>query len=249
MKYFLGTELIDGVKEKRVLWFKVKTEPTIDLISIGIKAKDGREYYAISKDFNLKEAWNRYDIKKEWYSIDESNQSTRDIKVYWIRDNVLKPIWEELMDKEYNEISQYGNNKPIWSDKNFTYKKLKRLINKYGKTNKQIAEEIKDFWSEYPRVKFYCSYSEWATLARLYDIKLGKYEGYLKYCVDLKQMLDYFENNIKLRKENNAIEFNSVWNKIDTYKQHPNYPKQTNENHALSQARFNYELYKFIQQI
>lgn len=251
MKYFLGTELIDGVKEKRVLWFKVKTEPTIDLISIGIKANDGREYYAISKDFNLKEAWNRYDIKKEWYSIDESTQSTRDIKVYWIRNNVLKPIFIELRAREVEEynIAKRRNVVLDFPEYSFCFREFKRLINKYGKTNKQIAEEIKDFWSEYPRVKFYCSYSEWATLARLYDIKLGKCEGYLKYCVDLKQMLDYFENNIKLRKENNAIEFNSVWNKIDTYKQHPNYPKQTNEHHALSQARFNYELYKFIQQI
>ena len=61
MKYFLDTEFIEG-NQKR---FFGKTKPTIDLISIGMVAEDGREYYAISKDFNLKEAWNRYDIVTE----------------------------------------------------------------------------------------------------------------------------------------------------------------------------------------
>ena len=40
----------------------VKPNSTIQPISVGIVAEDGREYYAISKEFNLKEAWNRYDL-------------------------------------------------------------------------------------------------------------------------------------------------------------------------------------------
>jgi hypothetical protein len=39
MKYFYDTEFIEDGK-------------TIDLISIGVVAEDGREYYAINKDFN-----------------------------------------------------------------------------------------------------------------------------------------------------------------------------------------------------
>ena len=72
MNYFLDTEFLEGTQ--KTLFGKSK--PTIDLISIGIVAEDGREYYAISKDFNLKEAWNRYDIKKEWYSIDDSDRKS-----------------------------------------------------------------------------------------------------------------------------------------------------------------------------
>ena len=60
MKYFIDTE------------FKEKPN-TIDLISIGIACEDSREYYAISSDFNLREAWS-----------DE-----------WLRVNVLLPIFEE----------------------------------------------------------------------------------------------------------------------------------------------------------
>jgi hypothetical protein len=84
-----------------------------------------REYYAISKDFNLKQAWNNE----------------------WIRENVLKQIHHELSILEYNV---YVTTKKIGIGlnevkKKFTIKDLQYLLNKYGKTNKQIAEEIKEF--------------------------------------------------------------------------------------------------------
>ena len=55
MKYFIDTEFLEGTQRKGFMGMG-KTKPTIDLISIGIVCEDGREYYAISKDFNLKEA-------------------------------------------------------------------------------------------------------------------------------------------------------------------------------------------------
>ena len=105
MKYFIDFEFLEGnvpcqIKGFNIPKWLIKPNNTIQPISVGICSSDGREYYAISKDFNLKEAWNRYDIKQEWYSINESTQSTRDVKVYWIKENVLKPIWEELHLKD-----------------------------------------------------------------------------------------------------------------------------------------------------
>jgi hypothetical protein len=58
MNYYLDTEFIEG-QQSRLFGIPTKSLPTIDLISIGIVSQDGREYYAVSKDFNLKEAWNR----------------------------------------------------------------------------------------------------------------------------------------------------------------------------------------------
>ena len=43
MKYFYDTEFIDNGR-------------TIELISIGVAAEDGREYYAISTEFNPERA-------------------------------------------------------------------------------------------------------------------------------------------------------------------------------------------------
>jgi hypothetical protein len=60
MKYFLDTEFLEGT-QREFSNFLISKEhfKYIDLISIGIVAEDGN--YAISKDFNLKEAWNRFD--------------------------------------------------------------------------------------------------------------------------------------------------------------------------------------------
>ena len=158
MNYYMDSEFLEGAQEKRMFGIKYgQTKPTIDLISIALVAEDNREYYAISKDFNLKEAWNRFDLKVEKMYGDARNifPDGRKYKEYWIRENVLKPIFEELVNKwaleeeKANKIScTTGYNPPI----KFTYKNFRKLINKYGKTNKQIAEGIKDFISEKQRL-------------------------------------------------------------------------------------------------
>jgi hypothetical protein len=55
MNYYLDTEFIEGQQSLRLFGIPTKSFPP-DLISIGIVSQDGREYYAVSKDFNLKEA-------------------------------------------------------------------------------------------------------------------------------------------------------------------------------------------------
>jgi hypothetical protein len=277
MKCFIDTEFLEGPQDKTFLGIKVgKTKPTIDLISIGIVTeriedktqfaylggisnpyekkvhpKISREYYAISKDFNLKEAWNRYEWKehKSTHKEDEGKKLYR--KVYWIRENVLKPIWHDLIGMEGFPEEGKSN---VYS---FTYKEFKKLLNKYGKTNKQIAEEIKEFCLEVPRIqehgnpKFYAYYADydWVAFCWLFGKMIDLPKGFPMYCIDLKQTIDYFENNIKLRKQNDSIEPNSIWNTITTYKEHPNYPKHTNEHNALADARWNLELYEFIEKL
>ena len=55
MNYYIDTEFIEGKQKKQFLGFNLgETKPTIDLISIGVVCENGEEYYAISKDFNLK---------------------------------------------------------------------------------------------------------------------------------------------------------------------------------------------------
>ena len=52
MKYFLDTEFIEGFHKPLF----GKKRHFIDLISIGIVREDGKEYYAISNEFNPKDA-------------------------------------------------------------------------------------------------------------------------------------------------------------------------------------------------
>jgi 3' exoribonuclease, RNase T-like len=105
MKYFIDTEF--------------KEQPnTIELISIGIVAEDGRQYYAINKDVNLRKIW----------------------KDEWIRENVLKSIYKELLAN----LSSYAKI-AFCRYHGFSRIGLSRLILLYGKPLKQIASEIIDF--------------------------------------------------------------------------------------------------------
>jgi len=267
MKYFIDTEFLEGTQDKTILGIKyAETKPTIDLISIGIVAEDGREYYAISKDFNVKEAWNRFDIKR-------TKTGNNLYKEYWIRDNVLEPIF-----KRWYAV-QDSIDKTNFHDK-FIYKEFKRLLNKYGKTNKLIAEEVKDFcitdysiakddncnvitWvKETPTIlgvikemhnpiiikhslpEFYAYYADydWVAFCWLFGKMVDLPKGFPMYCIDLKQMLDEKQKSrFGLRLFDGKL--------VNDIKKLPNYPKQTNEHNALSDARFNFELYKFLQKL
>ena len=247
-KYFYDCEFLEGTQKKKFWWGN--TVPTIGLISIGIVSEDGREFYAISKDFNLKEAWNRYDevLNRRFPLGPEYN------KVYLIRENVLKPIYEELSEKEKFESWAWGGD--------FSYKEFKRLLKKYGKTNKQIAQEVKNFCysdketidgggqfvrgsfipNKYPNIDLYGYYSAYdhVALCWLFGKMIDLPTGFPMYTIDLKQELD------------KCAEFES---KCTTYgfeecfkdiKNHEKFPKQTNEHNSLSDAKFNFELYKFL---
>lgn len=255
MKYFLDTEFLEGAQNS----FFGKTKPTIDLISIGIISEDGREYYAISKEFNLKEAWNRYDLKPD---IENGGMK----KIYWIRDNVLKPIFDELFSKFVKEPTYGGR-----IDMEFLWSNLRYLINIYGKTNEQIAEEIIDFCKPISRKayelgvdmviepvnfpEFYAYYADydWVVFCWLFGKMTNLPKGFPRYCIDLKQMIDE-EVSIKKKtmlstqvESNLKSSFISKDDILKTLKSMPNYPKQENEHDALSDAKWNKKLYEFLQ--
>lgn len=258
MKYFYDTEFLEGTQKK----FLGNTMPTIDLISIGIVCEDGREYYAVSKDFNLKEAWNRYDLKHEQVYGDMRNQFPNGItkKVYWIRENVLKPIYYEWVGKDVN----------FHEVEHFTYKNFKRLLKKYGKTNKQIAQEVKNFCysdketrdgggqfvsgsfipNKYPNIDLYGYYSSYdhVALCWLFGKMIELPKGFPMYTFDLKQSLDEYAKEFS-----NMVCYSSgnhtVWSIDETIKHLKStykMPSQKKGHHALEDARYNYELYKFL---
>jgi len=259
MKYFLDTEFIEGPQKKRFLGFNVGyTKPTIDLISIGIVAEDGRGYYAISKDFNLKEAWYRFDIAEQT-SFEKYHQFSGR-KVYWIRENVLKPIFYELSGKD---IAFHDLNT------SFTFDNLERLLCRYGKTNKEIAEEIKSFvyktsqinnpdtianWDQVKHlfpVEFYadyCSY-DWVVFCWLFGKMIDLPKGFPMYCNDIQQIV-----NTYISKTWKDVEL-STWGhegiSLDKLKKHPDYPKQeaSKKHHALEDARYDRDLYNFLNKL
>lgn len=256
MKYFYDTEFLEGKQDKRFLGIKYgETKPTIDLISIGIVSEDNREYYAVSKDFNLKEAWNRWDGEYHEQTLYEKYHCFNPRKKYWIRENVLKPIFDQMCMWDRN------------SDKHsyFTYKNFRYLLNKYGKSNEQISKEIKNFCysdkqtrdkggqivsgsfipNKYPNIELYGYYSDYdhVALCWLFGKMIDLPKGFPMFTIDLKQMMD---DRVKVfcADEIKSTSFDSALKRLK--ERHKDYPKQTNEHHALSDAKWNKKLYHFL---
>jgi hypothetical protein len=246
MNYYIDTEFLEGTQTKRILGIPFgKTKPTIDLISIGIVAEDGRAYYAISKDFNLREAWNRYDLKPD---IDNGGMK----KVYWIRENVLVKIYTELVHGDARNRVE------------FNYGSMKMLLNSFGKTNAEIAIEIKEFvynqstedkyndtYKSEPKFYGYYADYDWVVFCWLFGKMLDLPKGFPKYCIDLKQKFDEIENYYSsLRRTDYQLRILSEAGKtIKSIKDLPNYPKITKEHNALEDARWNMALHKFLQKL
>jgi len=180
----------------------------------------------------------------------------------------LKPIYEELVLKENritNSIITINGKK--FSEYNFTYRELKRLINKYGKTNKEIAKEIRNFIylenkkeggqvvlgsfipNKYPEPKFYAYYADydWVAFCWLFGKMMNLPKGFPMYCRDLKQDYDFFNANFIERKKQNAV--GNIHKSINELKDFKDYPKQENEHNALDDARWNKKLHEFLNKI
>jgi len=264
MKYFIDTEFVEGTQYKTFLNIKYgETKPTIDLISIGIVSETGREYYAISKDFNLQTAW----------------------KNEWVKNNVLKSIWVELMQKDHFNTFNFNLDVSELDSTHMTYKCFKQLIKEYGKSNYQIAEEILNFCSngyfdntgltfkekkKYPVYdifipEFYAYYADydWVVFCWLFGRMIDLPKGFPWYCKDLKQMLDETAELLTSYElstlAHDPIVTHNVYStydsgvlkcsKTDLLKNALNYPKQDNEHNALDDAKWNQKLYNFIMQL
>jgi len=170
-------------------------------------------------------------------------------------------------------------------EKYFTYSGFKKLIRKYGKSNKQIAEEVCDFIDARlsgnsiimpggtsikqvmtTNVEFYGYYSDYdhVVFCWLFGKMIDLPKGFPMYTIDLKQEFDrqiknlfgvISRNDYKLvygsSTQSNYI--NKVCNTIeelsDTIKNAMDYPKQINEHNAISDAKWNKELYDFLNKL
>lgn len=217
MKYFLDTEFIEGFHKPLF----GKRRHFIDLISIGIVAEDGREYYAISNEFDPKDA------------------------DPWVQKNVLGPLEEELNRNipsfarhqfNYNPtfkelLKKFGKSNKVISEE------IVKFVNGVG-----CLEQLRSgLWPDMKEVElhnpnkmgnaqpeFYGYYADydWVLFCSLFGRMVDLPDGFPMYCIDLKQMMD--EN--RLSKE---------WKQ-----QHC--PDPVGEHNAIVDARWNKKLYNKI---
>lgn len=255
MNYYIDTEFIEGFHKP----FLGRKRHYIDLISIGIICEDGREYYAVSKDFDLKKVWNTW--QQRTGCRDGNNLFP---KHYWLRENVLYPIFKQFYPDNLGNLHHYPD---------FNYNNMKNVINNLGKSNKTIATEIYQFIcpiekaNKYADIgsidfgaktylatnppKFYGYYSDydWVLFCSLFGKRIDLPECFPYYCIDLKQTLD--EKELSLTENGKVIHKGdmeaSLFNSIKDF---PNFPKEPIiEHHALEDARWNKKLHSFIKNL
>lgn len=240
MKYFIGTTSCRLNKYKKVFGIKLpkwlsKPETEEKIISLSILGDDGRQYYAISKEFDLKEAWN-------FYIINDG------IKEYFYRENILKELFNHLcyLDK--------------WDDRHrvFTYNNIKWLLDKYGTTEMDIILSMSEFigYGKYLETQngtknngisfeiyYYIDY---------FELLLSESDFFKK----LFKEYDKFDLYEKLKEK--ELHHKKIWPVVDGVSHHikisgieslPNYPKLCYGKDALHKAEWLKKLYDFLQTI
>lgn len=237
MKYFIDTEFIEGFHKP----YFGKRRHHIDLISIGIVAEDGREYYAISNEYRYKAASD------------------------WVKENVINSIYREQVPsfkQQFMDISTFHKYIPTAKSNRQIAKEIIDFINGEPiKIHKSINMVQLDIESErtmrrgYLQPEFYGYYSDydWVLFCSLFGTMMDLPKGFPMFCMDLKQTLDekiqrvYFSKRWELGIISGMGHELPLHEKIKKVTQHSTYPKQENEHNALADARWNKKLYEFLQ--
>lgn len=227
-KYFIDTEFHEHKKPIKFLGITIAKVRTIDLISIGIVCEDGRTYYAINRDLNLKHA-----KKDKWLKENVLSKLPAKQELYPPHGSPL--IWQKSMRwlpmcQIRQEIIDFCGGKPDWDESGTFYKYDDTTPIFYG---------------------YYADY-DWVVFCWIFGTMMQLPNGFPMYAIDLKQMLDEQLNNINLSL-NDVDGTNSdktrpatLEEKLSWAKKLPDYPRQENEHNALDDAQWNKKLFEFI---
>lgn len=185
MRYFMDCEFIEDGR-------------TIDLISIGVVAEDGREYYAINKDCDFSKASD------------------------WVETNVLNPIG---LSRKHGANINPQNTSPNTRN---SYLSMKRkdfiaidIVEFMGGESEippnprmeRVKHKLKD-GAEKPEIWAYYADYDWVCFCQLFGTMMDLPKGFPMYCKDLKQECDRLGNPKLPQKgegEHNALN-DARWN-------------------------------------
>ena len=227
-KYFIDTEFIEGFHKPLF----GKKRHFIDLISIGIICEDGRTYYAVSNEFNPKDA-------------DK-----------WVKDNVISKLPERvnLIDPSVSprlkhEALAWRSNTQIKKD----------LLEFFGYAYQEDDFGSSCLCASDHDIQIYAYYADydWVVFCSIFGRMIDLPFEMPMYCRDIKQMFDeaankkdwHYGRDIWANRKGELQEKDrpaTLREKIEKLKSHHDYPCQKDEHNALDDARWNMRLHKFI---
>jgi hypothetical protein len=237
MKYFIDTEFHEHKKPIKFLGITIAKVWTIDLISIGIVSEDGRTYYAINRDLNLKHA--------------KKNK--------WLNDNVLKKLPEK------RELYPPHGSPRLWQESMrwLPMEQIKQEVIDFCGGKLQCDDFGNCFYeyknNDFPEFYGYYGSYDWVVFCWVFGTMMQLPNDFPMYIKDLKQMLDEWVNkqdwyygrdcwsntgSKDLQEKDRPATFEE---KLAKVKKLDSYPKQENEHNALDDAQWNFKLFKFLQ--
>lgn len=196
-KYFIGADVLTGEQDRRLLGIKIggKTSNTIELISLSIRSEDNKHLLLISKDFNLKEAWNRFEL------VEVQGVVVTYEKRYIVRERILRPLFYTILERMAN-LDENLKPESVYrkarlflphgeEGHTFNYITLKVLIDYIGLSREALKQKIIDFIKVkgYINPEFYIhdSVEKWIAISSLFTEEEKELYNIPKICITLKQ--------------------------------------------------------------
>ena len=226
MKYFIDTEFIEGFHKPLF----GKRRHFIDLISIGIVCEDGREYYAISNEYDYNDAdeWVKQNVILPMYadSVHGDNRNRLDAK------NFHKHCGKSnaIIAADIKEFCKHGTWNEIKDD---------GITMNYGQLIKRSPPEFLAYFADY----------DWVLFCSLFGRMIDLPDGFPMHCIDLKQTLDEKADHIRYNRTRSAMPCASRKEAVEHIKKMNGYPVYVNEHNAWADAKWDKELYDFLWKI
>ena len=141
----------------------------------------------------------------------------------WVMDNVITPMYIQTV---------HGDQRNRYRTDNFH-----RF---YGLSNDQIASDIISFVGDNPEFYAYYADYDWVLFCSLFGRMIDLPKGFPMYCRDPKQTLDGKISQSEIR----SIGYDRA---VQRLKEKKGYPQGDNSHNALEDARWNKQLYEFLQ--
>lgn len=237
MKYFVDTEFIEAFHKP----FLGKRRHFIDLISIGIVAEDGREYFAVSSDYDFNKA------------------------SPWVIDNVIVPLYTKTVHGDPRNLYDASNFHIYFGKTNSQIaEEIDRFVNPIEgpcfdplnvSENYIKLHNCKTFSDGHPAItyqraqpEFWADYGayDWVVICSLFGTMMDLPKGYPMFCRDLQQLIaDKVRDRIR---PGSTIEpaFMPLEECVRIFEGMYGYPVNQRPHDALSDARHERDVYNFL---
>lgn len=227
MKYFIDFEFIEGFRRhRRFGLLPGRDVHFIDMISVGIVCEDGREYYAVSSEYNYSDA-------------DD-----------WVKENVIVPAYKySVSGDQRNHISAYNFHKTRGKSISVIAGEVIRFCTVKVINHPEILGLHKPVNVSPPQFYGYYADYDWVVFCSMFGRMINLPPGFPMYCRDLKQSLDEYLERKGLYINGIAVPDFDIKGKLSFIKSLSDmaFPKEKCEHLAICDARFNRDLYYWLE--